>query len=155
MMSDENQIVEKVIKHLETSLFNDIKEKLHSEIRQLVQETVKDEFKEFHQAFSRLERTLDYWKTDLDADRENLSNTRRNTGQIAVEMQEVSKAIENLPKKVENTVKDTMKDTIPQSIADEVPKAITNTFDIVSKKVQVIRRSRDWFFIFKPWKWFR
>ena len=143
-----DEIFEKVIKHLEKSFFNGIKENFRNQTRVLLKELVQEEFKEFHNSFSRLEKTMDMWKNDLDEDRESLRTIRHSTGEHALEMKEVSETIAVLPKKVETAVKDTVENVV----SEEVPKAVNDTFTIVGKKVRVNPKPRRLLRWLKFWK---
>ena len=125
-------LVQKVVEHLEKSLMEDLKDHIKSHIKLVVQ----SEFKELNDRIARLERTMDTWKNDLDEDRSDLKAIRKNSEYMNTDLQEVSKTVDKLPKKIENTVNE----TLPNAVSEAIPKAVNDTFQIFGKKVKVIEK---------------
>lgn len=137
----EEEIVQKVVKYLEENLVND----LNAHIKKSIRDIVHEEFEAVFKRFSRLEKTMDVWKSDLDQDREDISQIRRTMGDNNTLLEEVRKSVGHLPKKINITVEDAIEDTV----SEEITKAVTNTFEIVGKKVKVISKPKTLLGFFK------
>ena len=138
-----DDIVQKVIKHLEKSLLDDLKDSIKAQIQVIV----KEEFKEIHERLARLERTMDMWKSDLDEDRSDLKDIRKTTEYINTDLKVVGKSVDNMPKKIEDTVNE----TVQSAVNEAVPNAVNETFEVFGKRVKVVEKPRGWLKKLKFW----
>ena len=114
------EIIQSVVTKLEKTLIEDLRKE------------IRGEFKAIHDRMDRLEETFDLWKTDFDEDRETLHKLRTTGENLNVELKEIGGTVDKLPQKIEKT--------IMRSAKEAIPKAVSDTFAVVGKRVQLIKK---------------
>lgn len=133
-MPKPEEIAEKLVKHLEESLLDYLKE----EMKKMIASAVQIQFEGLNKRLSNLSKTMDMWKNDLDYDRDNIQSLRVGYENMATEIKEIRRDVDALPKKLGEKVEQ----SVNNSVAESVPQAVSDTFDLTNKKVKVFEKPK-------------
>lgn len=136
-MSKAEEVAEKFIKHLEESLVEHLKGQINTMIVSAVQKHVDG----LNKRLDSITRTMDTWKSDLDEDRKTLQDITILSNKNQSELEQIRKTVNGLPRSVGDKVEQSVND----SVASSVPQAVSDTFDVTNKKVNVEKKPRKKF----------
>lgn len=140
-MDRTTEIADKLIKQLEEVLIEDLK----SHIERMIDKVVQRRFEGLEKKIDSIQRSVDLLQHDLDDDRKDLQQMRVDSSHIDSQVQEVRIALNKLPKRLEGSTAS----ATTNAVAEAVPQAVSDTFDLVDKKVKVTTKKKSFW---KFWK---